>query len=417
MESRSDEIILKSVCVEKEKDWWKVRYDYQAPDRFKKYIKGENYLFVEFPASDKEFIPEGILTVPFVGIMLTAAMLMGIKIKVRELDETFAKSLKNIEDAFQRMYHTEKIKIEVSSRKTTPCNYTAGEKNSLFFTGGVDATSALVSTFSKKPLLINIWGGDLRLTDQDSHAELEQYLKRLTQAMGLEFCFVKTNAREMFDENALGELCFKTLGRKYNHDWWSSIAHILSMLTTAAPLMYSRKIKEHYIGSSYEVTSDTFDSNNEQLVNVIKYSSGSFHIVDKELDRNEKVKRIIQYEKAISDTGDKVPPIELKVCWNRQAGKNCCSCEKCYRTIMNIIVNHGNPVDLGFPVDRKVFENMKEYLSTKKVNKAFWIPIQKEFLKEEAYWRRNEDVSWILDVKINSSYVYLRRLKEIIRRR
>ena len=103
MESRSDEIRLKSVCVEKEKDWWKVRYDYQAPDRFKKYIKGENYLFVEFPASDKEFIPEGILTVPFVGIMLTAAMLMGIKIKVRELDETFAKSLKNIEDAFQRM--------------------------------------------------------------------------------------------------------------------------------------------------------------------------------------------------------------------------------------------------------------------------------------------------------------------------
>ena len=95
-------------------------------------------------------------------------------------------------------YHTEKIKIEVSSRKTTPCNYTAGEKNSLFFTGGVDATSALVSTFSKKPLLINIWGGDLRLTDQDSHAELEQYLKRLTQAMGLEFCFVKTNARSMF---------------------------------------------------------------------------------------------------------------------------------------------------------------------------------------------------------------------------
>ena len=68
----------------------------------------------------------------------------------------FAKSLKNIENAFRRMYHTEKIKIEVSSQKTTLCNYTAGEKNSLFFTGGVDATSALVSTFSKKPLLINI---------------------------------------------------------------------------------------------------------------------------------------------------------------------------------------------------------------------------------------------------------------------
>ena len=302
-------------------------------------------------------------------------------------------------------------------RKRYPCTYTASEQRSLFFTGGVDATSALVSIFSKKPLLINIWGGDLRLTDQDSHEELEQYLNRLTSAMGLEFCFVKTNAREMFDENALGELCLKILGRKYNHDWWSSIAHILSMVTTVAPLMYSRKIKEHYIGSSYEITSETFDSNNEQLVNAIKYSSSNFHIVDEELDRNEKVKRIIQYEKALSDAGEKVPPIELKVCWNRRAGKNCCGCEKCYRTIMNIIVNHGSPAELGFPVNHKVFENMKEYLSTKKVNRAFWIPIQKEFLKEEAYWRKNEDISWILDVKINSSHVYLRRLKEIIRRR
>ena len=118
MSNQSDDIILKNICVEKEKYWWKVRYDYQAPDRFKKYINGENYLFVEFPASEKDIIPEGILAVPFVGIMLTATMLMGIKIKVRELDETFTKNLKNIETIFQNIYHTEKIKINVSPQKT-----------------------------------------------------------------------------------------------------------------------------------------------------------------------------------------------------------------------------------------------------------------------------------------------------------
>lgn len=415
--NENERIILKNINVEKKKCWWKVRYDYHAPDRFKKYIKGENYLFVEFPAIENEVIPEGILAIPFVGVMLTATMLMGIEIEVKELDEIFNKNLKNIEYSFQEMYHTRKIKIDVSPRKIVPCNYIADEERSLFFTGGVDATSALISTFSKKPLLINIWGGDLRLTDATSHKELEKYLSALTLEMGLEFCFVKTNAREMFDENALGELCLDVLGRKYNHDWWSSIAHILSMLTTIAPLMYLRKIKEHYIGSSYEVTSKTFDSNNEQLVKVIKYSSSSFHIVDKELDRNEKVKRIIEYEKAISDTGKKVPPIELKVCWNRQAGKNCCNCEKCYRTIMNIIVNHGNPVDLGFPVDYKVFKNMKEYLSTKKVNKAFWLPIQKEFFKEKAYWETNKNISWIFDIRINSWRVYVNRISEIVRRK
>ena len=84
---------------------------------------------------------------------------------------------------------------------------------------------------------------------------------------------------------------------------------------------------------------------------------------------------------------------------------------------MNIIVNHGNPVDLGFPVDYKVFKNMKEYLSTKKVNKAFWLPIQKEFFKEKAYWETNKNISWIFDIRINSWRVYVNRISEIVRRK
>ena len=81
MSNQSDDIILKNICVEKEKYCWRVRYDYQAPDRFKKYIKGENYLFVEFPASEKDIIPEGILAVPFVGTMLTCNNAHGNKNK------------------------------------------------------------------------------------------------------------------------------------------------------------------------------------------------------------------------------------------------------------------------------------------------------------------------------------------------
>ena len=112
--NENERIILKNINVEKKKCWWKVRYDYHAPDRFKKYIKGENYLFVEFPATENEVIPEGILAIPFVGVMLTATMLMGIEIEVKELDEIFNKNLKNIEYSFQEMYHTRKIKIDVS---------------------------------------------------------------------------------------------------------------------------------------------------------------------------------------------------------------------------------------------------------------------------------------------------------------
>lgn len=407
-------IVLQDIKIEKENGWRKIRYDYTAPDLFKKYIKGENYLFLEFPVGDTEEIPKAVLMIPFVGVMSTAAMLFGLEIQVPELDRVFFESLKNIEHVFNSIYHTDKIKINVSANSLVDCSYMPKGVKSLFFTGGVDATSALVSTISKKPILLNIWGGDLRLTDDASHKELDSYLYKLTSATGLHYNFIKTNAREMFDENALGEVCLRILERKYVHDWWSSIAHILSMVSSIAPFVYVKKIQTHYIGSSYKTSSETFDSNNVELVDVIKYCSCTFSMIDENLERSEKVKKIIQFRREFKVQKGKDIPLELKVCWNRSAGKNCCSCEKCYRTIMNIVVNHGNPNDYGFKVDKSLMLNMKKYLLTHKVNSAFWEPIQKEFYNDKEFWAKQEDVSWILHIKFNSIRVYIMRVLGII---
>lgn len=81
---------------------------------------------------------------------------------------------------------------------------------------------------------------------------------------------------------------------------------------------------------------------------------------------------------------------------------------------MNIIVNHGDPNKLGFTVNRKTLENIKRYILTKKVNSAFWIEIQREFIKEKDYWSNVKEVSWILCIKINSCRVYFKRLMEIV---
>ena len=87
-------IVLQDIKIEKENGWRKIRYNYTAPDLFKKYIKGENYLFLEFPVGDTEEIPKAVLMIPFVGVMSTAAMLFGLEIQVPELDRVFFESLK-----------------------------------------------------------------------------------------------------------------------------------------------------------------------------------------------------------------------------------------------------------------------------------------------------------------------------------
>ena len=412
---RNNGVVLHNIQTTKSENVWKVIYNYSAPEDFMQYVVDkEESLFIEFPANRNEKIPEAVLAIPFVGIILTVAMILDIPVHIEEIDKVFYKSIPHVEQVFQSMYHTDKICMKVHANRTVECNYKPLSRKSLFFTGGVDATSALVSTISEKPLLVNIWGGDIRLDDKNSHQALDDYFNELCFSLGLQYFFIRTNAREYFKENKLCGVCLKILGRKYYHDWWASIAHILSMTTTISPFIYANKIQEHYIGSSYEIGANTFDSNNSQIVDAIKYCSCKLSILDEQIDRNEKVKRIIKYEKDYFSKENKASPFKLKVCWFRKSGENCCSCEKCYRTIMNIIVNHGDPNKLGFTVNRITLENIKRYILTKKVNRAFWIEIQREFIKEKDYWSNVKEVSWILYIKINACRVYFKRLMEIV---
>lgn len=396
-------LTLNKISLQKTSLGTKVRYDYDAPELLKTYIKGSP-LFAEYPG-DLSGVPEAVLAVPFVGIMLTVTMLLKIGIRVPVLDKAFHDSTKQIGEVFSRMYPKADLYVSVQADRTEECSYEPSGKVSLFFTGGVDATSALAELAEQKPVLVNIWGGDLRLTDDASHVELEAYLNQLTTHIGTDYCFIKTNARETFKENELGELCEKLLGHSFNHGWWASVAHILSMTAAIAPFAWQQRIGTHFIGSSYDGKTKTFDSNNEEMIAAIRYGSCIFRMVDGSLGRNEKVGKIIRYRER---TG---APLQLKVCWQRTAGVNCSACEKCYRTIMNILANRGNPNDYGFVVDANTLVTIRTFLRTNTVSTAFWNPIQEAFRAEGDFWNTVPEMSWILKARINSPAVYLRKLK------
>ena len=398
---------LNSIKLETTMLGTKVMYDYDAPACFNKYTKGD-HLFIEYPG-DLRNVPESILTIPFVGIMLTVGMLLNISICVPSLDEEFYRSIGRVETVFRKMYPRAGFHInlyaDILNKLQSPL---PPPKNncSLFFTGGVDATSALAELAGNKPLLINIWGGDIRLTDCDSHEALEEYLEQLTKHLGLDYCFIKTNAREMFKEDELGHLCGRLIGKRKNHGWWASIAHILTMVSATMPWLYFNGINDHYIGSSYDGQKKTLDANNDDMVAAISIDYCVIHMADYATDRNEKIKKIIDFNR---ETGAHV---SLKVCWNRTAGRNCSDCEKCYRTILGIISNHGNPNDLGFDVGEKTLLKIKSFLSENLVNAGFWRTIIIKFQKECEYWRKYPELAWILEVKLNSFGVYARKIRK-----
>ena len=398
---------LKKIKVTSTELGSRIDYEYSSPEVLNQYIKkgylnrGEG-LFVEIPG-DASIIPDGILSVPFVGIMLTATMLLDIDIRVPVIDRTFYQSVEEVKQVYKEMFPASHFNFNVSADEVQDIQYENNNK-ATFFTGGVDATSALIENIRQKPILLNIWGGDIRLTDPSSHEQLEAYFSCLSNALSLQYAFVKTDGREMFIETELDMLLRDHMDRKRNHDWWASIAHILSMTSSIAPYAYLNNIGTCFIGSSYVDGTDIFDSNNEKLITAIRFGSTYFESVDGKMDRLAKTKKIIDFHE---DTGT---DLQLKVCWNRTAGQNCSCCEKCYRTIMGIVVNGGDPNEYGFYVTKKTYQDIRKFLQNKKVNEAFWIPIVNRFKADKKRWKDDPDLAWTLHAKINSPVVMVKKV-------
>lgn len=258
------------------------------------------------------------------------------------------------------------------------------------------------------PLLVNIWGGDISLNDRDSHEGLKVYMDNLCSELNLKYCFVKSNCRELFNQHRISKHLAFILPPSQNHGWWASIAHIITMTGIVAPVLYSHKISTHYIGSSYDSKSKTFDANNDLLVHAIRLSGCTFSPVDSNKSRCEKIKQIV--------TTFNKNHIELKVCWYRKASENCCHCEKCYRTILDIKSNFADPCDFGFRVTDTTYRDIHEYLNRNYVNSGYWNEIIDAFSVHKDIWKDDSNLSWILDYKINSMTAKIYYLIDICRR-
>lgn len=399
-------IALKNIILEKNT----ITYKFDIPEELRKHINMEyidehnqGTLFVRPQKETKlEEIPKSILSISFIGTMMGIAMLYQIPIKVDEVDADYLKSTQELGLVFNKMYPQGNLKLKVISDRVieNKKNSVGTNKTSVFFTGGVDATSALVETINLKPLLINIVGGDIALSNQKAHSRLEEYFNKVKNNIpGVDYCFVKSNCRELFKEYSFDEKFKKFIDRELWWGYWASVAHIVVMTAVIAPVIYSKNINCHYIGSSHSSLDSAFDANNEEIINAINYCGCKFISADADLDRNEKVKKIVDYSSKTNKY------FELQVCWNKQEGMNCCKCEKCYRTMMNILSAHGDPNKFGFRYDTKKMKEIRTFLETTPIKLSYWETTQHMFVKEKDYWKDTE-LSWFIDFKFNRPKAY-----------
>ena len=123
-----------------------------------------------------------------------------------------------------------------------------------------------------------------------------------------------------------------------------------------------------------------------------------------DFNRQQKVKNIVRF------CNSQNIKIDVHVCWESQTGRNCCKCEKCYRTILALIAEGAKPQDYGFQDASKTIRDMeKRVLCGSKINQYIartqWQPIKdrvienKKILKKSIWWN---SIKWIIITDFNN---------------
>jgi hypothetical protein len=180
-----------------------------------------------------------------------------------------------------------------------------------FFSGGIDSWYTLLKHQREITHLILVHGFDFNLRDEELRAQVGKALRRAAAQMGKQIVEVTTNLREL----------------AFRYDDWT-FYHGPALASVA--LLLSPNFRKIYIASSHDYSS-LFPWGSHPVLDHL-WSTETTELVHDgcEATRVAKARQVAASEFALSS---------LRVCWeNRDGAYNCGRCEKCLRTMINLLI-------------------------------------------------------------------------------
>lgn len=383
-------IVLEKVeCEEK-----RIVYRYAITGEWKKYFNIQEEFFIEYSESI-DGAPESISVIPLLVNILPMAWVHDAEIVVKEVDKDFYEHISDIKRGYIDMFPRIEFRGKLSAEQIVDNSYTPTEHTAAFFSGGVDAFSTLISHIEEKPTLITLNGSDIQLGNSEGWEKVYNHAVTSAQEFGCKNLFITSAFRKFLNEGQLTKSIYSRSGE----NWWHGFQHGIGLIGHAAPYAYLHKLKTVYIASSFTVeekgivtcaSDPTIDSH-------VRVASCQTVHDGYEFTRQAKIHRICEYKKK---TGKKIP---LRVCWQSSGGGNCCSCEKCYRTIVGIAVENQEPHEYGFLFDdglyKKIEIEIKQNIFFDTIFlRKYWLELQETFRQNSASSQKKEQLEWILTV-------------------
>ncbi|MEO9945215.1 hypothetical protein [Paraglaciecola sp.] len=219
--------------------------------------------------------------------------------------------------------------IHSSETKVTPQNF---KRHGMFFSGGMDSFYSFLKHQSKITDLIFVHGYDIKLSDHELRTKTSAQLHKVAEQNNVNLIEIETNLRDYLDK-------YVTWGELGHGAALISIGHLLS-----------HEFESITIPSSYHY-GNLFPWGTHPLLDPQWSSSGLAFIHDGcEAKRIDKAKLIATNNLALES---------LRVCWrNPDSAYNCCKCEKCIRTMINLEIYDALNRSAAFP-DKLTFEKVR----------------------------------------------------------
>lgn len=389
-----EKIILQNIEVNKNQ----VIYYYEVTKQLEKYFTSVRNYKLKYEMN-VEHVPKSILAIPFICNILPLSWILNAQIITPELDKNFYECIPFIKKSYQKMYPKLNFSGEIQCKNIVN-NIYKPEGVAMMFSGGVDATATLVKHISEKPLLINLQGSDINLKYTEVLENVKKRIENMAEKFSLKVTFVKTEFRNILNEKVLDEFI-----QVVNDNYWHALQHGIAILSHAAPIAYMKRLEMVYIASSYTKDDHAKCASDPTIDNLLKMACTSIYHDNFDLTRGQKIDLINEYCK------NKNLSLDIRVCFNERKTENCCKCEKCYRTIYEIISRDGDPKNFGFNLPKNFVKKSKFHFRFKIIfNPAvivLWKKIQVQFNKNPKL-KAKPEYSWFLNFDFEKSNNFIK---------
>lgn len=349
-------------------------------------------------SEDISGVLQGVAVIPFVGNVLPIVWLADLELVVPELDREFFYCLPEVRHGYMLLSPMLNfLGGRLTVGRITDDSYEPSPREAVLFSGGVDAFATLLGHVGSHPMPITLRGADVALDDDEGWRVVTDHVRATAETFGLPAPqFVETNFRGFID---YGNHLWRLI-RKSPDDWWHGYQHGLGIICHAAPIAWLHKLGRVYIASSFTYDHSFICASDPVIDSHVRFAGAEVRHDGYHMNRIEKVRRIVSACERLGKS------VTLRVCWASRGGRNCCQCEKCVRTIFNILAVGGNPEQYGFNIPPEAARHYKsiveDVLFDHENIRISWYEIQ-NYVREHkpAAIVDNENYNWILNLDID----------------